>query len=106
MNYKPDVRLRRTEVAVLDTFFQFQLDTEACYLAAFTPKDPTDRTAYLSKHAKLLDEPTVNNQTIIVNRVIAGSIAKFKIAGEAEITYWIDKNPSLLLNRPDRFLGG
>jgi RimJ/RimL family protein N-acetyltransferase len=26
-----------------------------------------------------------------VNNIIAGSIAKFEIEGEAEITYWIDK---------------
>lgn len=91
-NHKPDIELRQTEVADLDTFFQFQLDKDACYLAAFTPKDPTDKSAYLSKHTRLLSEPTVNNQTVIVNHVIVGSIAKFEIEGEAEITYWIDKN--------------
>jgi len=76
----------------LEIFFQFQLDNEASYLAAFTPENPTDRSAYLNKHTQLLNEPTVNNQTIIVNNAIVGSIAKFEIAGEAEITYWIDRN--------------
>jgi [ribosomal protein S5]-alanine N-acetyltransferase len=38
-----------------------------------------------------LQVPTINNQTILVENVIAGSIAKFEIKGEAGITYWIDK---------------
>ncbi|MFT3822891.1 MAG: GNAT family N-acetyltransferase [Chitinophagaceae bacterium] len=91
-NAQPGIILRRTEVADLDKLFQFQLDQEAGYLAAFMPKDPTDKSAYLAKYTKLLSEPTVNNQTIIVNNVIAGSVAKFEMDGNAEITYWIDRN--------------
>jgi RimJ/RimL family protein N-acetyltransferase len=30
-------------------------------------------------------------QTIFVDQIIAGSISKFEMEGEAEITYWIDK---------------
>lgn len=33
----------------------------------------------------------MNNQTIIADTVIVGSIAKFVLEGDAEITYWIDK---------------
>jgi RimJ/RimL family protein N-acetyltransferase len=71
--------------------FTFQLDHEANYLAAFTSKDPSDKPAYFQKYTKLFNDPAINNQTIIVNNIIAGSIAKFEIEGEAEITYWIDK---------------
>jgi RimJ/RimL family protein N-acetyltransferase len=91
-NDKLSIKLRRTEVTDLDKFFQFQLDKEAIFLAAFTPKDPTDKSAYLIKHTKLLSDPTINNQTIIVDNIIAGSIAKFVMEGDAEITYWIDRN--------------
>jgi RimJ/RimL family protein N-acetyltransferase len=87
-----NIQLRRTEISDLPYFFQFQLDEEARYLAAFTPKDQADLTAYLHKFTKLLSDPTVNNQTILVGNVIAGSIAKFVMEGEAEITYWIDRN--------------
>ena len=83
--------LRKTEISDLEHFFTFQLDQEANYLAAFTAKDPTDKTAYLQKYSKFLDDPTINNRTIIVDNIIAGSIAKFEMHGEAEITYWIDK---------------
>ncbi|MGN6211856.1 GNAT family N-acetyltransferase [Parafilimonas sp.] len=55
------------------------------------PKDPADKPAYLSKYTKLLDEPTVNNQTIVLDNIIVGSIAKFVMEGDAEITYWIDR---------------
>lgn len=91
MDDTPSIKLRPTEISDLDTLFQFQLDKEGGYLAAFMPKDPTDKTAYLTKHTKLLDDPTVNNQTILVDNVIVGSVAKFVMEGDAEITYWIDR---------------
>ena len=56
------------------------------------PKDPTDKTAYFDKYTKLLGDPTVNNQTILLDNVIVGSIAKFVMEGNTEITYWIDRN--------------
>jgi ribosomal-protein-alanine N-acetyltransferase len=86
-----EIILRKTEIADLEYFFTFQLDNEANYLAAFTSKDPTDKTAYLQKYSKFLNDPTINNQTIIVENKIAGSVAKFEIEGQAEVTYWIDK---------------
>lgn len=85
------IQLRPTVVADLETLFQFQLDEEAGYLAAFMPKDPTDKAAYIAKHTKLMAEPSVNNQTIMLGDKIVGTVAKFVIEGDAEITYWIDK---------------
>ena len=90
-NNKLDLKLRPTEIADLDTLFQFQLDPKGGYLAAFMPKNPTDKTAYINKHTKLLNDPTVNNQTILLDKIIVGSIAKFVIEGDTEITYWIDR---------------
>lgn len=52
------------------------------------PKDPTDKAAYLTK---LLSDPTVNNQTIVIDNIIVGGIAKFILEGDTEITYWIDR---------------
>ena len=85
------LKLRRTEQADLETLFQFQLDKEAIYLAAFTPKDPTDKEAYLQKYTTHLNDPTIHMQTILVDEKIVGSIAKFEMRGDTEITYWIDK---------------
>lgn len=91
VNNKLDIKLRPTEIADLDTLFQFQLDKEDGYLAAFMPKDPTDKTAYINKYTKLLDDPIVNNQTILLDNIIVGSIAKFVMEGNTEISYWIDR---------------
>ncbi len=90
-NDKPDKILRPTVISDLDFLFQFQIDKEGAYLAAFMPKDPGDKPAYLKKYRKLLDDPTVNNQTICIDNIIVGSIAKFLMAGDTEITYWIDR---------------
>ena len=85
------ISLSKTIKDELDIFFQFQLDKEANFLAAFTSKDPYNKTAYIEKYSKHLSDPTINMQTIKANDVIAGSVAKFVIENDAEITYWIDK---------------
>ena len=86
-----NITLRPTTITDLDILFQFQLDPDAVYMAAFTPKDPADKEAYISKYTRLLNDPTINNQTILLDGAVAGSIAKFIMEDEAEITYWIDK---------------
>ena len=86
-----NITLTKTEKDDLNAFFQFQLDKEANYLAAFTSKDPNDKSAYIEKYTKFLTDPTINMQTIIVNDLIAGSVAKFVMGNEPEITYWIDR---------------
>lgn len=87
-----DIKLRPTEIADLDILFQFQTDKEGGYLAAFMSKDPTDKSAYITKYTKLLADPTINNQTILLDNTIVGSVAKFVMEGDPEITYWIDRN--------------
>lgn len=91
-DHKYKIELRPTTVDDLDILFQFQLDDEGRHLAAFTSQDSTNKKAYLGKYTRLLNDPTINNQTIIVDDVIAGSIAKFIMEGDTEITYWIDKS--------------
>lgn len=86
-----EIKLRPTNGQDLETLFTFQLDKEGGYLAAFMPKDPTDKKAYIDKYTKLLNDETVNNQTIILDDKIVGSIAKFVMFGDNELTYWIDK---------------
>lgn len=85
------LQLRKTVLSDLEFFFQFQLDKEANYLAAFTSIDPTDKEAYFAKYTRHMNDPTINMQTIMVDEIIAGSIAKFLMEGDAEITYWIDR---------------
>ena len=83
--------LSRTTIEDLQTLFEFQRDEESIYLAAFTPLDPHDKTAYITKYSKFLNDPTNNTRTIRVGDEIVGSVAKFLIEGDAEVTYWIDR---------------
>jgi ribosomal-protein-alanine N-acetyltransferase len=85
------LRLRPTEEADLELLFQFQMDEQAGYLAAFTAQDPTDWEAYFKKYTQILRDPTTNTQTILLDGVVVGSIAKFEMEGEAGITYWLDR---------------
>lgn len=86
-----NISLTKTEKDDLYIFFQFQLDEEANYLAAFTPKDPNDKTTYIDKYTAHLADPTINMWTIKADNEIVGSVAKFVREGDAEITYWIDR---------------
>lgn len=75
----------------LNAFFEFQLNEEANYLAAFTQKDPSDKQAYIEKYTRNLHDPTTFTRTIRVNGEIVGSIAKYIMHGDAGIGYWIDR---------------
>jgi ribosomal-protein-alanine N-acetyltransferase len=72
-------------------FYRFQCDPIATYLAAFTPRVPLDQAAYVAKYTAFLREPTIHLQTILVAGTIVGSIAKFDVEGQAELTYWLDR---------------
>jgi len=85
------ITLTVTEKEDLITLFEFQLDPEARYLAAFTSQETLDQSAYINKYTPFLSNPTITMRTIRVNGEIAGSIAKFVMEGDAEITYWIDR---------------
>ena len=45
----------------------------------------------MEKWKKILADPEINMCTIKVDGEITGSISKFVMEGEAEITYWIDR---------------
>lgn len=85
------ITLTETTADDLHLLFEFQLDEEANYLAAFTAKDISDKVAYLEKYTKHLADPTITMRTIKANDEIIGSVAKYMMEGDAEITYGIDK---------------
>lgn len=61
------ITLTKTEKDDLNAFFQFQLDKESNYLAAFTAKDPNDKKAYMEQYNKFLTDPSINMKTINVD---------------------------------------
>lgn len=85
------LELRPTHPNDFDTLFMFQLDETANFLAAFTSKSPSDKNAFIEKWTRLLSDETVNMRTILLENQIVGSIAKFEMDGNAEVTYWIGK---------------
>lgn len=85
------ITLRDTESSDLELLFNFQLDAEARYSAAFMAENSTDKAAYLEKWMRFLNDPTVTAQTILVDGNIVGSLGKYLMEGEAEITYWLDR---------------
>ena len=86
-----EITLSATSIADLPTLFEFQLDSEAQYLAAFMPANAADKVTYIDKYTRFLADPTIFMKTIWIGDVIAGSIAKYETEGNAEITYWIDR---------------
>ena len=91
MKRKIEIKLKPTNQNDLETLFSFQLDKDANYLAAFTSKNPSDKDGYIEKWTKLLSDEKINIRTILLKKEIVGSIAKFEMEGNAEITYWIGK---------------
>ena len=90
-NLQVEIKLRDVIESDLDLFFNFQLDKEANYMAAFTSKDPSDREAFDNHWNKILNNPDTVNRTILFKNSVAGHIAKFTSENKPEITYWIDK---------------
>jgi RimJ/RimL family protein N-acetyltransferase len=86
-----DIVLRDIEEADLPLFFEYQLDKDANYMAAFTAKDPTDKDAFMAHWQKILANNTNINRTILVNGQVVGSVSSFMQFGEREVSYWIDK---------------
>ena len=72
-------------------FFEYQLDPEANYMAAFTAKDPTNQEAFMAHWHRILAEKTNIIQTIIFNGQVAGSVSSYEDEGKPEVTYWLGK---------------
>jgi len=75
----------------LPLFFEFQLDPDANYMAAFIARNPTDREAFTAHWKKILVEPTSINRTIVCDGQVVGSVASYEESGKPEVTYWIGR---------------
>jgi RimJ/RimL family protein N-acetyltransferase len=75
----------------LPIFFEYQLDQEANYMAAFTAKDPTNQEAFMAHWHKILADETNIVQTILFNGQVAGSVSSYETEGKPEVTYWLGK---------------
>ena len=89
---RPEVALRPVNDSDLDALFEQMRDPESVRMAAFTAKDPDDRTAFDAHMAKVRASPDVTNRVITLDGRLVGSIASFVIEGDTEVTYWVDRS--------------
>jgi RimJ/RimL family protein N-acetyltransferase len=82
------VSLRDVDSDDIPVFFEHQIDAEACEMAGF-PSRTWD--AFTTHWAKILDDPTTFNRTILVDGQVAGNIASFVQDGERDIGYWLGR---------------
>jgi RimJ/RimL family protein N-acetyltransferase len=75
----------------LPLFFEYQLDPEANYMAAFTAKDRTNQEAFMAHWHRILADKINIIQTIIFNGPVVGSVSSYEEEGKPEVTYWLGK---------------
>jgi RimJ/RimL family protein N-acetyltransferase len=87
----PEITLRLVKQEDLDIFFLNNKDPESVQMAAFTAKDPADRKAFDAHWARIMTADTVIIRTIEYQGEVAGSVLKYEMESDAEISYWIGR---------------
>src|SRR5262249_14493566 len=87
----PRIGLREVLADDLLVFYQHQLDPEASWMAAFTPPNPADRRAFLTRWARALRGRAVTARTVLVDERIAGTVLGHDEDGRPEGSYWIGR---------------
>jgi RimJ/RimL family protein N-acetyltransferase len=90
-DWRMNVSLRPVEDRDLEALFQQWIDPKSIRMAAFTAEDQTDRRAFLDRTSRLRADPSVSHLVIDVDGVAAGTIGRFRMDGQLEVTYWVDR---------------
>jgi RimJ/RimL family protein N-acetyltransferase len=75
----------------LPILFEHQKDPDANWMAAFVPRDPSNRDAFLAHWRRILSDPALITKTILWNGQVAGTVGSFLWDGKPQVTYWIGK---------------
>ncbi|MGW5703215.1 GNAT family N-acetyltransferase [Amycolatopsis japonica] len=86
-----EVALRSVEDRDLDTLYELMRDPESVRMAAFVARDPDDREAFDRHMAKLRTSPDLIVRAVTGDGRFLGTIGRFFVEGDSEITYWIDR---------------
>jgi RimJ/RimL family protein N-acetyltransferase len=78
--------------ADLDVLFEFERDTAARHMAAFTARDGDDRAAFDAHWARLLGDPTKRLRAVLADGELVGSASVYGPPNEREVTYWIARD--------------
>jgi hypothetical protein len=84
------MRLRALEDDDLDRLFEWERDPGAVAMAAFTRANPSDRAAFDGHYQRIRNDPDCTLLAIDADGAFVGTIGSFTMAGERELTYWID----------------
>ena len=87
----PVIALRPVADADLDALFDQTRDPESVWMAAFTPDDPDDKSAFEAHMAKVRSSPDITLRAVTCDGQLVGSVSSFVIDGETDVTYWIDR---------------
>lgn len=80
------VALRQVEPTDLDAIFQRTRDQESVRMAAFTPEDPSDRSAFDAHMAKVMSSAEGTLRAITRDDRLVGTIASYVSEGATEVT--------------------
>ena len=69
---KMNLKLKKTTIVDLETLFIFQMEKLSNYQAAFTSKNPCDKTFYLTKWQKIIKDPSICMKTIYLMELKLG----------------------------------
>ncbi|HEY4360551.1 MAG TPA: GNAT family N-acetyltransferase [Bryobacteraceae bacterium] len=83
------ITLREVEDADLPLFFDHWRDPEAAHRAAFLGRDPQDRALFDQHWKKIRADPDNVLRTIVFENQVIGSVSKYVLFGQPEITYGI-----------------
>ncbi|MFO7583297.1 MAG: GNAT family N-acetyltransferase [Anaerolineales bacterium] len=85
------IELRDVTQSDLALFFEHQCDLQAVQMAAFTAKDPTDKTAFMAHWAKIMADESITIKTILADGQVAGHVLVHGWFGEPEVSYWLGR---------------
>lgn len=83
------VRLRGVSQDDLIVFFEHQRDPQASRMASFPPRD---RDAFLAHWNRIMADPAVLVQTILIDEQVAGHIVSWESEGKRLVGYWIGRD--------------
>jgi RimJ/RimL family protein N-acetyltransferase len=85
-----EIALRAVQDSDLPVFHRQMTDPEAVRMAAFGPEGLGDPEAFAAYWKRLRGTSDVL-RTVLADGTVAGNAAVYGVAGEREVTYWIDR---------------
>ena len=82
------IELRDVEVGDLPSFFEHQHDPVANAMAAFPARE---RDAFDAHWERILSDPTLVTQTIVVDGAVAGNVVMFPRGDRHLVGYWLGR---------------